>query len=62
MRILIVEDEQAIAAFIIQGLTEAGYSVDHAATGASTHDAPNGPDPRGPDPSRDVCRQTYVTL
>jgi heavy metal response regulator len=34
MRILVVEDEQAIAAFIVQGLTEAGYAVDLAADGA----------------------------
>ena len=34
MRILIVEDEQAIATFIIQGLTEAGYAVDLAGDGA----------------------------
>ena len=34
MRILIVEDEQAIAAFIIQGLTEAGYAADLASDGA----------------------------
>ena len=30
MRILVVEDEQAIAAFVVQGLTEAGYAVDLA--------------------------------
>jgi heavy metal response regulator len=34
VRILVVEDEQAIAAFIRQGLTEAGYAVDMAADGA----------------------------
>ncbi len=34
MRILIVEDEQAIATFILQGLTEAGYAVDLASEGA----------------------------
>ncbi|HEU5098177.1 MAG TPA: response regulator transcription factor [Roseiflexaceae bacterium] len=34
MRILVVEDEQAIADFIVQGLTEAGYAVDLAADGA----------------------------
>ena len=31
MRILVVEDEQAISAFVVQGLTEAGYAVDLAA-------------------------------
>ena len=30
MRILVVEDEQAISAFVVQGLTEAGYAVDLA--------------------------------
>lgn len=34
MRILIVEDEEAIANFVIQGLTEAGYAVDLACDGA----------------------------
>jgi len=34
MRILVVEDEPAIAAFVNQGLTEAGYAVDLASDGA----------------------------
>jgi len=34
MRILVVEDEQAISAFVVQGLTEAGYAVDLAADAA----------------------------
>jgi heavy metal response regulator len=34
MRILVVEDEDAIAAFIQQGLTKAGYAVDLATDGA----------------------------
>jgi heavy metal response regulator len=34
MRILVVEDEAAIAAFITQGLAEAGYAVDLANDGA----------------------------
>jgi len=34
MRILVVEDEPGIAAFIVQGLTEAGYAVDLAADAA----------------------------
>jgi heavy metal response regulator len=34
MRILVVEDEDAIAAFVCQGLEEAGYAVDLAADGA----------------------------
>src|SRR5689334_17766851 len=34
MRILVVEDEQAIAAFVFQGLTEAGYAVDLAGDAA----------------------------
>ena len=31
MRVLVVEDEPAISAFVVQGLTEAGYAVDLAA-------------------------------
>jgi heavy metal response regulator len=34
MRILVIEDEEAIAAFVVQGLTEAGYAVDLAGDGA----------------------------
>ncbi len=33
MRILLVEDDTKIAAFIIKGLTENGFAVDHAADG-----------------------------
>lgn len=33
MRILLVEDQRKMAAFIQKGLTEAGYTVDHAETG-----------------------------
>jgi two-component system, OmpR family, copper resistance phosphate regulon response regulator CusR len=35
MRLLVVEDEKKMAAFLKKGLSEAGYSVDHAGTGAS---------------------------
>ena len=34
MRVLVVEDEEAISAFVVQGLTEAGYAVDLAADAA----------------------------
>jgi len=34
MRILVVEDELKAAEYLHQGLTESGYIVDHAATGA----------------------------
>jgi two-component system copper resistance phosphate regulon response regulator CusR len=34
MRILVVEDELKTAEYLHQGLTESGYVVDHAATGA----------------------------
>ncbi len=34
MRILVVEDEAAIATFVQQGLVEAGYAVDLASNGA----------------------------
>jgi two-component system OmpR family response regulator len=33
MRILVVEDDAKIAAFIIKGLAQAGFAVDHAADG-----------------------------
>ncbi len=33
MRILLVEDDEKIAAFIAKGLKESGYTVDHAADG-----------------------------
>ncbi|WP_119458955.1 response regulator transcription factor [Rhodospirillaceae bacterium SYSU D60014] len=33
MRILVVEDDEKTAAFMVKGLNEAGYVVDHAATG-----------------------------
>lgn len=35
MRVLLVEDEPAIADFIVRGLTEQGYAVDRAADGAA---------------------------
>lgn len=33
MRILVVEDDQKIASFIMKGLRQAGFAVDHAANG-----------------------------
>ena len=33
MRVLVVEDDMGIASFILKGLKEAGYAVDHAADG-----------------------------
>ena len=33
MRILLVEDDLKIASFIVKGLEEAGFAVDHAADG-----------------------------
>lgn len=33
MRILVVEDDRTIAGFLMKGLQEAGYAVDHAADG-----------------------------
>ena len=33
MRVLVVEDDPAIAGFVEKGLTEAGYTVDVAADG-----------------------------
>jgi two-component system OmpR family response regulator len=33
MRVLVVEDDPAIGAFIVRGLREAGYTVDHAQDG-----------------------------
>ena len=34
MRLLVVEDEARIAAFLVKGLTAAGYAVEHVGTGA----------------------------
>ena len=33
MRVLVVEDDPAIGAFVVRGLREAGYTVDHAVDG-----------------------------
>ncbi len=33
MRILVVEDDKKIAGFIVKGLTQAGFTADHAADG-----------------------------
>ncbi len=33
MRVLLVEDDQGIALFVVKGLREAGFAVDHAANG-----------------------------
>jgi DNA-binding response OmpR family regulator len=33
MRILVVEDDRNVAAFLVKGLRESGYTVDHAADG-----------------------------
>lgn len=38
MRILVVEDEPDIADFVVVGLTEAGYAVDHVADGEAALD------------------------
>lgn len=35
MRILLVEDDKTIATFVIKGLRQAGYAVDHASEGES---------------------------
>jgi two-component system OmpR family response regulator len=35
MRILVVEDDQKISSFIVKGLRQAGFAVDHAADGES---------------------------
>jgi two-component system, OmpR family, response regulator len=33
MKVLIVEDNERVARFVVKGLTESGHTVDHAATG-----------------------------
>jgi two-component system, OmpR family, response regulator len=38
MRILVVEDDTAIASFVTKGLREAGFAVDHAADGEAALD------------------------
>ncbi|MGC3971338.1 MAG: response regulator [Pirellulales bacterium] len=43
-RILLVEDERRIAEFLVRGLTEEGYRVEHAADGtAGRHALQQGP-------------------
>ena len=38
MRVLVVEDDPAIGAFVVRGLREAGYTVDHAKDGTEGFD------------------------
>ena len=38
MRVLVVEDDPAIGAFVVNGLREAGYTVDHATEGQEGFD------------------------
>jgi len=33
MRILVVEDDKKIASFVVNGLKQSGYAVDHCADG-----------------------------
>ena len=33
MRVLVAEDDQKIASFVVKGLKQAGFAVDHAADG-----------------------------
>jgi two-component system OmpR family response regulator len=42
MRALIVEDDQTIADFVMRGLREAGFVVDHAADGTTGFDLASG--------------------
>src|ERR1035438_519195 len=35
MRILVVEDDKKIASFVVNGLKQSGYAVDHSADGES---------------------------
>ena len=34
MRILVVEDDQKIASFVVNGLRQSGFAVDHSSDGA----------------------------
>lgn len=72
MRLLIVEDEKKMAGFLKKGLTEAGYSVDHAGTGASAEALANEnqydcivldvmlPDQTGFDTASSIRREGYA--
>ena len=42
MRVLVVEDDNAIADFVVRGLREAGFAVDHAADGDAGLEAAKG--------------------
>jgi len=33
MRVLVVEDDQKIASFVVRGLKQAGFAVDHSPDG-----------------------------
>ena len=37
MRVLVVEDDAKIASFVVRGLKQAGYAVDHAPDGETGH-------------------------
>src|SRR5579864_2646235 len=41
MRVLVVEDDEKIASFVIKGLKQNGYAVDHAADGEHGLDLAN---------------------
>jgi DNA-binding response OmpR family regulator len=60
MRILVVEDDPAIASFLVKGLKEAGFAVDHAGNGgAALEMASREPDdlaPLGDGRERALCR------
>jgi DNA-binding response OmpR family regulator len=38
MRILVIEDDEKIASFIVNGLKQSGFSVDHASDGEAAAD------------------------
>lgn len=41
VRILVVEDEDAIADFIVRGLRDEGFTVERAADGQAAEDCPD---------------------
>jgi len=43
VKILVVEDEERIATFLVKGLSREGYGLEHVKTGATPSSAPAGP-------------------
>ena len=54
MRILVVEDDKKIASFVVNGLKQSGFAVDHSADGEERAQSWRRPSPTTP-PSWTSC-------